>query len=244
MSSKLDVDLRLRLDNLTLAAAFTTVAPWTVLFGPSGSGKSTLLRAIAGLEHPTSGHIRLNGATLFQAGTPDPSTNKSIPAWQRPIRWSAQRPILYPHMTVAQNLAFATPNPQHLSDGIQAFHLAPYLAKRPSQLSGGEAQRIAVARAAISTRGAAALLLLDEPFSGLDRPIRDRFIADLRTWLAETPVLSVTHDVAEAFLLDAHVVRIDAGSIHAGNMDAGRIVAQGPAAEVLAEERRHLLATL
>ncbi len=229
MPPELAVDLRHQLGSLTLAAAFTITAPWTVLFGPSGSGKSTLLRALAGLEHPTAGHIRLNGVPLFDA-----ATALALPAWQRPIRWSAQRAVLYPHMTVAQNLAFAIPDPQHLKDGIAAFHLAPYLAKRPSQLSGGEAQRIAVARAAIATRGNAALLLLDEPFSGLDRPIRNRFIADLRTWLAGTPVLSVTHDVAEAFELDAHVLRID----------AGRIVAQGPAAGVLAEERRHLLATL
>jgi molybdate transport system ATP-binding protein len=91
---------------------------------------------------------------------------------------------------------------------------------------------VSVVRAAAGARGG--VLLLDEPFSGLDAGVRDRLIEDLRGWLGNTPVVSVTHDVGEAFLLGAEVVKI------AG----GRVVAQGPVGEVLAEERKRLVGIL
>jgi molybdate transport system ATP-binding protein len=115
---------------------------------------------------------------------------------------------------------------------LEAFHLTELKEKQSAELSGGEAQRVAVARAAIGASGR--LLLLDEPFSGLDVAVRDRLIEDLRGWLDGSPVASVTHDVGEAFLLGAEVVRIA----------DGRVVAQGPAEVVLAEERRKLLGVL
>jgi molybdate transport system ATP-binding protein len=89
-----------------------------------------------------------------------------------------------------------------------------------------------VIRAAAGARGG--ILLLDEPFAGLDAGVRDALIANLRSWLGDTPIVSVTHDVGEAFLLGAEVVRIA----------EGRVVAQGPVAEVLAEERKRLLGVL
>jgi molybdate transport system ATP-binding protein len=107
-------------------------------------------------------------------------------------------------------------------------------------LSGGERERVSAARALLSATTFAgpgtALLLLDEPFAGLDAVVRDQLLVDLKAWVTRwnIPVLSVTHDVGEAFQLGADVIRIA----------NGRVVAQGPVAEVLAEERMHLMAQL
>jgi len=212
-----------RLGTLQLEATFALTEPWTVLFGHSGSGKSTVLRIIAGLLNPASGKITVHGIPLL-----DTSTNINLSSHLRPIRWCGQHAALFPHMTVRQNLTFAHPDDTTVHQALDHFHLGPLANKRPSQLSGGEAQRTAVARAAIQARGR--ILLLDEPFTGLDTQIRLALIHDLKTWLGPTPVISVTHDVAEAIHLRAHVLRIA----------DGRILAQGPAVEVLAPD----LATL
>src|SRR5207253_9824447 len=116
----------------------------------------------------------------------------------------------------------------HQDDSIgRTFQLDALLEKRPALLSGGEAQRVSLARALMVPN--ARLLLLDEPFTGLDLPLRDALIAALLGWqrTTGTPILSVTHDVAEAFQLNAEVLRLD----------TGRIVAQGHVTQVLAAER-------
>jgi molybdate transport system ATP-binding protein len=222
--SHLKVRFRHQLGTLELDVAFETGAPWTVLFGPSGSGKSTILRVIAGLETPGVGYVRVGSQTVLEL-----ESGVNVPAWRREVRWSAQRAMLYPGMTVAENLAFAAND----VDGVlEGFHLTALAKKRPQELSGGEAQRVAVARAAAGARGK--VLLLDEPFAGLDGGVRDELILDLREWLGETPVISVTHDVGEAFLLGAEVVRVA----------EGEVVAQGAVGDVLGEERRRLVGVL
>jgi molybdate transport system ATP-binding protein len=123
---------------------------------------------------------------------------------------------------------------------LELFRLGGFAERMPRDLSGGERQRVSVARAVISAvtyRGpGTALLLLDEPFSGLDAAVRDELLTELREWLVrwKTPVLSVTHDVGEAFQLGAEVIRIA----------DGRTVQQGPVGEVLNEERRRLMEQL
>jgi molybdate transport system ATP-binding protein len=233
----LTLELRHRLGALSLDVAFELTHPWTILFGPSGSGKSTILRAIAGLIRPEHAKITLRRRNEHQI-VADTSAKILVSPHQRFVRWSAQRPALFPHMTVRDNLRFATAaSPDRdltIASHLERFHIAHIANRLPDKLSGGEQQRASIARAACSSEGR--LLLLDEPFTGLDATLRDELVADLQSFLAETgtPVLSVTHDISEAFQLNAEVLKLH----------SGRITAQGPAAIVLAEERTRLLAQL
>ena len=228
------VDLRHRLGTLALNVAFEATAPWTVLFGPSGSGKSTVLRSIAGLVRPDEGSVSILGERVSGDGV-------WVPAHRRRTRWAAQEAALFPRKTVKWNLAIGMGLEgtfagrgwiDELDHALDVFGLRELESAYPAELSGGQRQRVSVVRAAMGARGR--VLLLDEPFSGLDAEVRDRLRASLRVWLGGTPVISVTHDVGEAFLLGAEVVR----------MAEGRVVAQGPAAEVLAGDRERLLGML
>ena len=216
----------------------TLTAPWTVLFGPSGSGKTTLLRAIAGLVTPDAGSIQLCGQSLFaRASNRAPSRN--LPPQSRRIGFVAQSPALFPHRTAAQNIAFALPSAtsaareQTVPTLLRLFAAESLAAQHPRQLSGGEQQRIALARALAAEPRA---LLLDEPFSAMDRTSRQQSLDALRTWVRErgTPVLMVTHDLAEAFEASNEVL----------TLEQGRITAQGHASEVLHQARAHLLRQL
>lgn len=223
---------------LAFDAVFDLAEPWTVLFGPSGSGKTTVLRAIAGLMRPAAGRIVLGSAAptvLF-----DRTARVWIPAHRRGIRLAAQVATLFPNMTVRGNIAYGVAADSHeiVGEALRRFRLEGLADATPWKLSGGERQRAAVARAAAAavTLGGEGLLLLDEPFAGLDLRLRDELLEDLRSWLAEmkTPVLSVTHDVGEAFQLGAEVIKFS----------DGRVLRQGPVAMVLAEERERLMGQL
>ncbi len=226
-----------RQGTLAFDAAFRLTQPWTVLFGPSGSGKTTVLRAIAGLMRPAAGRIVLHSAaatTLF-----DSASGTFLPAWRRGVRLAAQGPMLFPNMTVRQNIAFGVPTASAgvVDEALQRFQLMGFSESKPWKLSGGERQRVAVARAAASAITAEGrLLLLDEPFAGLHLPLRNELLECLRGWVAgmKTPVLSVTHDVGEAFQLGAEVIKFS----------DGRVLQQGPVELVLAEERERLMEQL
>lgn len=227
---------------MALDVEFVLTAPWTVLFGPSGSGKTTVLRAIAGLIHPEEGRIVKDGQVLM-----DSATGKFIPAHKRPMRSAAQTAWLFPHKTVRQNLVYGNGWPTKPADAMRIaeetmslFQLRELADRSPVELSGGERQRASVARAvfsAVTFEGhGQALLLLDEPFTGLDAALRDELLSGLRDWLArwKIPVLSVTHTLGEAFQLQAEVIKIA----------DGRVVEQGPVETVLAKERQRLLQQL
>jgi molybdate transport system ATP-binding protein len=216
--------------------------PWTVLFGPSGSGKTTILRAIAGFVRPNEGLITRSKSVLV-----DSTSGVFVPAHRRPIRSAAQAARLFPNMTVRSNIVYGsgwTSKPvdamEIAEQVMELFRLKGLEDRLPRHLSGGETQRASVARAVVSAVTFAgpgtALLLLDEPFSGLDIALRDDLLKELREWLVrwKIPVLSVTHDVGEAFQLGAEVVRIA----------EGKVMQQGPVGEVLAEERLRLMEQL
>ena len=164
------------------------------LTGPSGSGKTTLLRCIAGLESISAGSIRLNGQDI---------TNQ--PAHQRNIGMVFQDNQLFPHLTVGQNVAYSlkirhTPKKitdQKVREVLSLVGLNHLIDRTVTNLSGGEAKRVAVARALIAEPQ---VLLLDEPLTGLDADLHGRLLEDLSKLLRTrgTTVLHVTHDKAEA----------------------------------------------
>jgi molybdate transport system ATP-binding protein len=235
---KLNVDARL--GPLHLRAHFNLSAPWTVIFGPSGSGKSSLLRAACGLlESPTIGFSERSRSSTdwFDLDTPDRKT----PPHLRSIGYAPQGAILFPHLSVEKNVSFSADSHHHhadsaqiISDSMSLFDLGPLADRMPRNLSGGERQRVNLARA-FAVPGAQ-LLLLDEPFTGVDRGLRDALIPRMKLRIAQLgiPVLSVTHDVEEALLLGAEVIRLEQGAV----------LAQGPAPQVLAEERARMLKIL
>ena len=225
-----------RLDAILLDVSLELRAPWTVLYGPSGSGKSTILRALCGVLPHSTAHVSFD---RWHEGGWHPLAD--LRPNHRQLAWSPQHAAVFPHMTAGENVRFPSrasaegpANSALIEQAITLFRMHTLAPRRIQQLSGGERQRVSLARA-FATPGAQ-LLLLDEPFSGLDRTQRDAFLRDLQPALAarHLPCLSVTHDVDEALLLDADVIRLE----------NGRVVAQGPAHEVLADERRRLLSVL
>ena len=188
----------------------------TILFGPSGSGKSTTLAAIAGLVTPSAGRVALGEEVWF-----DSARKLHCPVEKRGIAFVFQSLALFPHMTALKNVEYGLPRSMPREERraraaamlarMKVSHLAT---RRPSTFSGGEAQRVALARAfAPSPR----LVLLDEPFSAMDRRLRADFVADVRAWVAEArgPVVHVTHHRNEALALADRVAIFEGGHIHA-----------------------------
>jgi len=238
----LKVNINHRIGAVSLNVNFAQTAPWTVLFGPSGSGKTTVLRAIAGFVRPDAGSILRGGTVLV-----DHASGVFVPAHLRPVRSAGQAARLFPNMTVRSNAIYGSGLTSKPADAMETveevmrlFRLQDLLDRWPHELSGGEKQRVSVARAVVSAitygQPGAALLLLDEPFSGLDYAMRDELVDSLKEYLVrwKTPVLSVTHDVGEAFQLGAEVIRIA----------EGEVVQQGPVIDVLGDERRRLMGQL
>ena len=171
------------------------------LVGPSGSGKSTILRAIAGLLRARDGYIACNGATWF-----DTTSRIALSPQRRRIGYVFQHYALFPHLSALANVMEALielPRPERVrraQDLLARVHLAGLERRLPAELSGGQQQRVAVARALAREPN---VLLLDEPFSAVDRSTRERLyreLAALRRELA-MPVILVTHDLDEALML-------------------------------------------
>ncbi|WP_298207611.1 ATP-binding cassette domain-containing protein [Ferrimicrobium sp.] len=164
------------------------------IFGPSGAGKTTAIEVTAGLATPKSGSVTLDGRLLTQVGTS--RTSVLLPPHERRIGLISQRPQLFPHLSVRENLLYGkgqrTLAP--LLPMIERLELGPLLSARPSQLSGGEAQRVSIAR----TLGRSnQVLLLDEPFQGLDDRLRRELLLLLDDLLGalEIPVVLVAHEL-------------------------------------------------
>lgn len=193
--------------SFTLSARFATDAGRVVLFGPSGSGKSLTLRAVAGLLRPDRGLIRIDDHVLFDSGK-----GIDVPVRQRRVGFVFQDYALFPHLTVRQNAAFGVNGlfrgpsrdmRERVDEMLELFGLARMADSLPRELSGGQRQRVALARAVVPGPG---VLLLDEPFSALDLPLRARLREEVKDLLERLgiPLILVTHDPDEAVRF-AHV---------------------------------------
>jgi molybdate transport system ATP-binding protein len=193
----------------------------TVLFGPSGSGKSTTLAAIAGLTTPDLGRIALGEVPWFDA-----AAGVNVAVHRRRVAYVFQSLALFPHMTAAQNVAYgmsreldAAARRRKAVEWLQKLRVAGLADRKPRTFSGGEAQRVALARALASDPR---VVLLDEPFSALDRELRIELVEELRGALQEigAPVVFVTHHRMEARALGDRVVLLEAGRVRSiGTLD-------------------------
>ena len=238
MSDQLQVSAQKRFihgsSEFALDVDFAIRAGFTILFGTSGSGKTTLLDCIAGLAKPDSGRIAIANRVVF-----DPSKHTDLPVAKRHIGYVFQSLALFPHLTIEQNVQYGIADlPQaeraaRASAILQAFRI-PHLSSRyPREISGGESQRVALARTLVTDP---AVLLLDEPLAALDASTKAKIIDDLRQWNRAhgIPILYVTHSRDEVFALGDRVLVLD----------AGRIVAQGTPHEVITAPLQETVAQL
>ena len=201
------------------------------LLGPNGAGKSTVLAAIAGLLRPDECRVVLDGRPLSVHG---PGTGRSVwvPPHDRQVALLAQDPLLFPHLTALDNVAFGprsrgarrAASRETGRRWLTEVGVEEYADRRPAQLSGGQAQRVAIARALAADPR---LLLLDEPMAALDVAVAPAVRQTLRRVLKDRSAVIVTHDVLDALLLADRVVVLD----------GGQVVEEGPSSVVLAEPR-------
>jgi molybdate transport system ATP-binding protein len=218
----LDLTIHHQLKKFELNISLQVGQELLALFGPSGSGKSMTLQIVAGLVRPDFGRINIDGAVVF-----DSQTGLNLPPQQRHVGYVTQDYTLFPHLTVAQNIAYGLRGrglrgrPKQkirraVTDMLDLIQLVDFAEHRPDELSGGQKQRVALARALVTNPK---ILLLDEPFSALDGPIRAQLRLELREWQTQLkiPTLLVTHDLAEANILadriavyqQGHLLQVD-----------------------------------
>lgn len=199
--------IRIRLDD--------SLAPGEVLvlFGPSGAGKTTALRAIAGLDRPEGGTVRFDGETWF-----DGAGGVQVPPQRRRVGLLFQDLALFPHLSVEENVAYGLgrldrdERRERVVETARMLRVEELLARRPGALSGGERQRVALARA-LAPRPR--LLLLDEPLSALDAPLRESLRGELGALLHRLgiPSIVVTHDRTEALALGSRIAVLAGGCV-------------------------------
>lgn len=211
----LEVQIEKKLRDFALGVSFRADSAPLSILGPSGAGKTMLLRCIAGLDRPDRGRIALNDRVLF-----DSERHAEIPVRDRRIGLLFQHYALLPHRTVAENIAFglhhlpAADRDARVTALIERTHLAGFESRYPRELSGGEQQRAALARAlAIEPE----TLLLDEPLSALDTHLRSQMEAQLQETFAayQRPALLVTHNMEEAYRLGEQLLILSRGRVSA-----------------------------
>jgi molybdate transport system ATP-binding protein len=226
-SGILSVQIRKRFDaardsfELDVAAGFP--AGITIVFGPSGAGKTTLLECIAGLLSPNLGRIAIENRAFF-----DHSLKVDVQVHERRIGYVFQDLALFPHLTVQQNIEYGIRelNPalrvEKTRTILESFRISSLRDRKSSQISGGERQRVALARSLVTDP---CLLLLDEPLAALDGATKTKIVEDLRIWNAShcIPILYVTHSREEVIALGDQVLKLE----------AGKIISQGPPQEVI-----------
>ncbi|WP_410500101.1 ABC transporter ATP-binding protein [Chitinibacter sp. S2-10] len=199
------------------------------LLGPSGCGKTTLLRMLAGFEQPDSGEIMLDGVNVA-----------SVPPEKRPVHTVFQNYALFPHMTVAQNIAFPLKMANVAADEIKArvaevlddVRLTQFATRFPHELSGGQRQRVAIARALVNRPR---LLLLDEPLSALDAKLREEMQIELINLQKEVGItfVYVTHDQGEALALSHRIAVMNKGEV--AQLDAPETIYSYPKSRFVAD---------
>jgi molybdate transport system ATP-binding protein len=218
----------------TLDVALDAPPGIMMLFGASGSGKTTLLRCIAGLTRPDEGRIAIGDRVLF-----DTKSGVDVAVQDRHVGYVFQQAALFPHMSLRENIGYglnrvnADEQAQRVSAVAESFRIAGILDRRPAQVSGGERQRAALARALVTNPS---LLLLDEPLSALDHAIQSRIIDDLRRTsdASRIPMIFVTHSHREVYALGERAVVID----------DGRVIATGTPHEILDRPGQEVVANL
>jgi len=209
----LSVRLKKKVNAFSLDVSWEIGDELAVLFGYSGSGKSMTLQMITGLIRPDEGIVSSDSKVFF-----DSASNIDTPPQARTFGYVFQDLALFPHMTVMENILFGAPDvpkQEKLSRAnamIEAFKLVGLENRYPSEISGGQKQRVAFARALIRHPE---VLLLDEPFSSLDKPLRgemQRFLQEIRVQFS-IPVILVTHDFDEAASLAEKIIVYSRGRV-------------------------------
>lgn len=192
---RIEIDAVVPLGHQELDISLSTSSGAVAVVGPSGAGKTTLLRILAGLESRARGRVRFEDEVWL-----DTDTGIVVPPWERGVGWVPQDALLFPHLSVSENLGYSGAEAAEVEDMAKLLGVLPLLERTSRNLSGGERQRVAVGRALLS---APRVLLLDEPFSALDRPLR----TEVSTMVAEharsmgIPLVLVSHDEQDAELL-------------------------------------------
>lgn len=210
----LDVDIQKKLEFFELDIKFTVGNGLLAIQGMSGSGKTTILNCISGIKTADKGHIRLNNRIFFSS-----NDNVNMKIKDRNVGYVFQNYALFPHMTVKENILFGVNKKytdyekelSYISDMMKIRHL---MDKYPSEISGGEKQRVAFARAMIIRPD---ILLLDEPFSALDEDLKEDIYKDLLNIKKSQniPIILITHNKNEAKILADKIIYIHNGKIKA-----------------------------
>lgn len=210
---QLDVAVKKQLGNFRFESAFSVSGQRLGVFGPSGSGKSTLGNLLTGFLAPDSGHLTLNGRSLF-----DRSRKINLAPEKRRVAVVFQHAHLFPHLNVQQNLFYgyrrtaAAQRKLQLEEVAKALDISRLLERGVGELSGGEKQRIALGRALLACPD---LLILDEPLSALDKGLKEQIIPFLRKTLRrfEIPYLYISHSLSEMRLLTDQVLQFSGGRL-------------------------------
>jgi molybdate transport system ATP-binding protein len=218
----------------TLDVDFSAPAGFNIVFGSSGAGKTTLLDCIVGLATPDSGSIRIGTRVLFDA-----HSGTNVPVRDRKVGYVFQDLALFPHLTVERNVGYGLQHldrddrEQRISGILDALRIRELRLRRPLEVSGGERQRVALARSLVTDP---CILLLDEPLAALDSLTKGLILDDLRRWneAHRIPILYVTHSREEVFALGERVLVLD----------RGRVLAQGTPHDVINAPRQETIAQL